>query len=106
MLLYVLANYITKFQLAYVVLQRLLKCAFADLFKHWSTKQIQQMKAIGVPTSTMKIDNSMEIVCENVVEWLFMAWDKLCIHKEMIAFGWGRCGILKTWDWQIQNDTM
>jgi hypothetical protein len=37
---------------------------------------------------------------------LFMAWDKLCIHKEMIAFGWGRCGILKTWDWQIQNDTM
>ncbi len=98
MLLYVLANYITKFQLAYVVLQRLLKCAFADLFKHWSTKQIQQMKAIGVPTSTMKVDNFMEIVCENVVEWLFMAWDKLCIHKEMIAFGWGRCGILKTWD--------
>jgi hypothetical protein len=48
----------------------------------------------------------METICENVVEWLFMAWDKLCIHKEMIASGWGRCAILKAWNWQIQNDIM
>jgi hypothetical protein len=56
------------------------------------------MVVTGVPTSTMKIDNYMEIICENVLE-LFMAWDKLCIHKKMIASSWGRCGILKAWDW-------
>jgi hypothetical protein len=64
------------------------------------------MVAIGVPTSTTKVNNSMEIIGEIVVVLLFMAWDKLHIHKEMIAFGWGQCGILKTWDWQIQNDSM
>ncbi len=95
--LYVPANYTIKFQPIYVVLPRLLKCAFANLFKHWFAKQIQQMMATSVPTSTMKVDNSMEIIRENVVEWLFMARDKLCIHKEMIAYGWGQCGILKTW---------
>ncbi len=47
------------------------------------------MVATGVLTSTMKVDNSMETTHENVVEWLFMAWDKLCIHKEMIASSWG-----------------
>jgi len=64
------------------------------------------MVAIGVPTSPMKADNSMETICENATKWLFMAWDKLCIHHEMIASSWGRCGILKMWDWQIQNETM
>jgi hypothetical protein len=62
------------------------------LFEHWNAKQIQQMVATSVPTSTMKVNNSMEIICENVAEWLFMAWDKLRIHKEMIAYGWGQCG--------------
>jgi hypothetical protein len=100
LLLYVPTNYTAKFQPANVVLQRPLKCAFVDLFQHWFAKQIQQMVAIGVLTSPMKVDNSMEIVRENVTERLFMAWDKLCIHKEMIASGWGQCGILKMWDWQ------
>lgn len=106
MLLYVLANCTAKFQLENVVLQRPLKYAFTNLFKHWSTKHIQQIIAIGVQSSTMKVVKSMEIICENVAKWLFMAWDKLRLHKEMIAFGWGQCGILKAWDWQIQNDIM
>jgi len=55
------------------------------------------MVVIGIPTSTMKVDNYMEIVRENVAK-LFMAWDKLCIHKEMITSDWGQCGIFKAWD--------
>jgi hypothetical protein len=78
-----------KFQHVDVVLQGLLKCAFVDLFKHWFAKQIQQMVATGVPTSPMKVDNFMETICENAIDGLFMAWDKLCIHKEMIASSWG-----------------
>jgi hypothetical protein len=62
--------------------------ALLDLFKHWFAKQIQQMVVIGVPTSTMRVDNCMEIIHENPIK-LFMAWDKLCIHKEMIASNWG-----------------
>jgi hypothetical protein len=55
LLLYVPTNCIAKFQLANVVLQRPLKCAFTNLFKHWSTKHIQQIMATSVPTSTMKL---------------------------------------------------
>jgi hypothetical protein len=98
LLLYVPTNYIVKFQPVDVVLQGPLKCSFVDMFKHWSAKQIQQMVATSVPTSPMKVDNSMETICENATDWLFMAHDKLCIHKEMIASSWGRCGILKMWD--------
>jgi hypothetical protein len=89
LLLYVPTNYIAKFQHVNVVLQGPLKCAFADLFKHWYAKQIQQMVATSVLTSQMKADNSMETLCENATKWLFMAWDKLHIHKEMITSGWG-----------------
>ncbi len=37
----------------------------------------------------MRIDNYVEAICENVVEWLFMAWDKLHIIKEVHMSGWG-----------------
>ena len=54
----------------------------------------------------MKVDSLMEAVRENVVEWMFMAWDKLRVHKDIIASGWARCEILKAWDFQIQNEAM
>ncbi len=47
------------------------------------------MVSICVPTWTMRIDNYVEAICENVVEWLFMAWDKLHIIKEVHMSGWG-----------------
>jgi hypothetical protein len=42
LVLYVPANCTAKFQQADVVLQRPLKCVFANLFKHWSAKDIRQ----------------------------------------------------------------
>jgi hypothetical protein len=53
LLLYVPANCTVKFQLANVILQRPLKCAFTNLFKHWFAKQIQQIMATDVLTSIM-----------------------------------------------------
>ena len=59
-----------------------------------------------MPVGAMNVDSSMETVRENVVEWMFMTWDKLRVHKETIASGWTRCGILKVWNFQIQNEAM
>lgn len=56
---------------------------------------LQRMMANRVPTSALKVDNFMEKIRENVVEWMFIAWDKLRIHIEVIAFGWARYEILK-----------
>jgi hypothetical protein len=39
------------------------------------------MMAIGVPTSIMKVDNSMEIVCENVVGCLWHGTNFVFIRK-------------------------
>lgn len=63
--------------------------------KLWSASEIQRMVASKVPVGAMKVDSSMKTVRENVVEWMFMAWDKLRVHKKMIASGWARCEILK-----------
>jgi hypothetical protein len=40
------------------------------------------MVAIGVLASTMKVDNSMETIRENVVEQLFMAWTNLVFIRK------------------------
>ncbi len=47
------------------------------------------MVSICVPTLTMRIDNYVEAICKNVIEWLFMAWEKLHINKEVHMSGWG-----------------
>jgi len=39
------------------------------------------MVVVSVLTSIMKVDNPMEIVTKNLVEWLFMVWDKLYISR-------------------------
>ena len=101
LLLYAPTNCTSKFQLVNVVLQRPLKCVFAKKIKLWSASEIQRMVASKVPVGEMNVDSSMETVRENVVEWMFMTWDKLRVHKETIASGWTRCGILKVWNFQI-----
>jgi hypothetical protein len=35
----------------------------------------------------MRIDNYVEAICKNVIEWLFMAWDKLDINKSVCLVG-------------------
>ncbi len=40
------------------------------------------MVAIGVLASIMKVDNSLETIRENVVEWLFMAWTNLVFIRK------------------------
>jgi hypothetical protein len=100
------ANCISKFQSADVVLQRPLKCAFANLFKHWSAKEIRKQLSIGVTTSAITVNNSMDTVCKNAAEWLYLSWDRLRGHEEMIARGWALCGITKAWEFQFQNEAM
>jgi hypothetical protein len=72
-----------------------LKCAFANLFKHWSTKEIRKQLSVGVKASAITVNNSMDTVRENAPEWLYLSWDRLRGHEEMIARGWALCGITK-----------
>jgi hypothetical protein len=64
------------------------------------------MVASKVSVGAMKVNSSMETVRENVAEWMFLTWNKLRVYKELIASGWTRYGILKAWDFQIQNEAM
>ena len=106
LLLYVPAKCISTFQPTDVVFQRPLKCAFAKKLKLWSASKVQRIVASKMSVGAMKVDSSMKAVRENLTEWMFMAWDKLRVHKEMIASSWTRCEILKAWDFQIQIEAM
>jgi hypothetical protein len=64
-----------------------LKCVFANLFEYWSAKEIRQQLGAGVKASAITVNNSMDTVRENAMEWLFLSWDMLRGQEEMIARG-------------------
>jgi hypothetical protein len=59
-----------------------------------------------VKASTITVNNSMDTIRENAVEWLYLSWDRLRSHEEMIVRGWVLCGITKAWKFQFQNKAM
>ena len=83
-----------------------MKCAFVNLFKHWFAKDIRKQLSVGVKASAITVNNSTDTIHENAAKWLYLSWDKLCGHEEMIAHGWVLHGITKAWEFQFQNEAM
>lgn len=43
------------------------------------------MVVVSALILTVKVDNPMETMTENLVEWLFMDWDKLYITRKCLC---------------------
>jgi hypothetical protein len=111
-ILFVLANYTSKFQPANVLIQRPLKCAFTKCFKQWIANCIQDQlecqahEADLDGTSEVELDLRIGTLHGCICKWLLEAWKSMGCHLEMIKRCWEKCGLLKSFDRAFQAEAM
>ena len=95
--LFVPANCTSKFQLADLIIQRPLKCAFSKCFKQWTATCIQEQLECQAQEanldgpSKVKLDLRIGTLRDCICEWLLEAWKFVGCHSEMIKRGWAKC---------------
>ena len=85
-ILFVPANYTSKFQPTNVLIQRPLKCAFTKCFKQWIANCIQDQlecqahEADLDGTSEIKLDLRIGTLHDYICKWLLEAWKSVECH--------------------------
>jgi hypothetical protein len=105
-ILFVPANCTSKLQPADVVHQRTLKYHFKQGFNLWLAGEISKQIAGGVADGDVKCDFRIGVLREGLCGWLLDAWRQLADMKEMTVRGWAKCGLIRPFDREFQNEAL